>query len=76
MHMKAVFHLISTASVLCIFWVRIYQSMERDRLLITLIRMQGCDLLNCKVHLIPPANYGMFCAAISGGAVKCKKSVL
>lgn len=38
--------------------------------LITLIRMQGCDLLKCKVHLNPPANYGMFSAAVSGGAVK------
>lgn len=28
--------------------------------LITLIIMRSCDLLNFKVHLNPPANYGMF----------------
>lgn len=35
--------------------------------LITLIIMCGCDLLNCKVHLNPSANYGMFCGGVSDG---------
>ncbi len=38
--------------------------------LITLIIMRGCDLLNCKVHLNPPANYGMFWGGVSAGAVE------
>lgn len=38
--------------------------------LITLIIMRGCDLLNCKVHLNPSANYGMFCGGVSGGSVE------
>ena len=37
---------------------------------ITLIIMCGCDLLNCKVHLNPPTNYGTFC----GGAVETEPS--
>lgn len=41
---------------------------ERDRR--SLIIMCGCDLLNCKVHLNPPANYGMLCGSVSSGAVK------
>ena len=32
--------------------------------------MRGCDLLNCKVHLNPSANYGMFRGAVSGGAAE------
>lgn len=68
---KAVCHLISAASILFIFWERIYRSTERAiGGLITLIIMCACDLLNCKVHLNPPANYGMLCGSISSGAVK------
>lgn len=68
---KALCHLISAASILFIFWERIYRSTEREiGGLITLIIMCGCDLLNCKVHLNPPANYGMLCGSVSSGAVK------
>lgn len=68
---EAVCHLISAASILFIFWERIYRSTEREiGGLITLIIMCGCDLLNCKVHLNPPANYGMLCGSVSSGAVK------
>lgn len=42
--------------------------------LITLIIMRGCDLLNCKVHLNPSANYGMCCGGVSGGVVKMGSS--
>lgn len=42
--------------------------------LITLIIMCGCDLLNCKVHLNPSANYGMFCGGVSGGEVVMHKT--
>lgn len=37
---------------------------------ITLINMRSCDLLNFKVHLNPPANYGMFCGGISISAAE------
>lgn len=37
--------------------------------LITLIITRSCDLLNCKVHLNPPANYGMFCGGGGGGGI-------
>jgi len=38
--------------------------------LITLIIIRGCDLLNCKVHINPSANYGMFRSGVSGGAIE------
>lgn len=44
-----------------------FNEAERERgreigSLITLIITCSCDLLNCKVHLNPPANYGTLCA--------------
>lgn len=59
-------HLPSTGSTFCFHWAW-REGGERE--LIMLIIICGCDVLKCKAHLNPAANYRMFCGGVSAAEV-------